>query len=220
MNALTSLGEQPLSLIVLLFLLSLLPLFVVIGTSFLKISLVLSLLRNALGIQQIPPNMAIYGLSLILSIYIMAPLGYNAKEALQNEKIALDNPVLFEKLDKSAIGPYREFLQKQTEPQHIAFFSQTTTRIWPEKIREAVPPDSLFVLIPAFTVSQLTEAFKIGLLLYLPFIAIDLIVSNVLLAMGMMMVSPVTISLPFKILLFIVIGGWERLLTQLIISYQ
>lgn len=220
MNALTSLGEQPLSLIVLLFLLSLLPLFVVIGTSFLKISLVLSLLRNALGIQQIPPNMAIYGLSLILSIYIMAPLGYNAKEALQNEKIALDNPALFEKLDKSAIGPYREFLQKQTEPKHIAFFSQTTTRIWPEKIRDAVPPDSLFVLIPAFTVSQLTEAFKIGLLLYLPFIAIDLIVSNILLAMGMMMVSPVTISLPFKILLFVVIGGWERLLTQLILSYQ
>lgn len=220
MNALASLGEQPLSLIVLLFLLSLLPLLVVIGTSFLKIALVLSLLRNALGIQQIPPNMAIYGLALILSIYIMAPLGYNAKEALQNEKLTLDNPALFEKIDRSAIEPYRAFLKKQTDPKNITFFSQTTTRIWPEKIREAVPPDSLFVLIPAFTVSQLTEAFKIGLLLYLPFIAIDLIVSNVLLAMGMMMVSPVTISLPFKILLFVVIGGWERLLTQLILSYQ
>jgi type III secretion protein R len=219
-DALTRLGDQPMSLIVLLFILSLLPLLVVIGTSFLKISLVLSLLRNALGIQQIPPNMAIYGLALILSIYIMAPLGYNAKEALEGEKLTLENPALYEKLEKSTLEPYRAFLLKHTEPRQVTFFSQTTTRIWPENIRAAIPKDSLFVLIPAFTVSQLTEAFKIGLLLYLPFIAIDLIVSNVLLAMGMMMVSPVTISLPFKILLFVVIGGWERLLTQLILSYQ
>ncbi|QLK63779.1 EscR/YscR/HrcR family type III secretion system export apparatus protein (plasmid) [Enterobacteriaceae bacterium Kacie_13] len=220
MDALSKLGEQPLSLIVLLFVLSLLPLLIVIGTSFLKISIVLSLLRNALGIQQIPPNMAIYGLSLILSIYIMAPLAYNAKEALENEKLTLDNPALYEKLDASTLEPYKQFLLKHTEPRQVMFFSKTTTRLWPEKVRQAIPENSLFVLVPAFTVSQLTEAFKIGLLLYLPFIAIDLVVSNVLLAMGMMMVSPVTISLPFKILLFVVIGGWERLLTQLILSYQ
>jgi len=220
MDALSKLGEQPLSLIVVLFALSLLPLFIVIGSCFLKISLVLSLLRNALGIQQIPPNMAIYGLSLILSIYIMAPLGYNAQEALKDEKLEMSNPALYDKLETSVIAPYRQFLLKHTEPRQIAFFSQTTTRIWPENIRKAIPADSLFVIIPAFTVSQLTEAFKIGLLLYLPFIAIDLIISNILLAMGMMMVSPVTISLPFKILLFVVIGGWERLLTQLILSYQ
>lgn len=220
MDALSKLGEQPLSLIVVLFALSLLPLFMVIGSCFLKISLVLSLLRNALGIQQSPPNMAIYGLSLILTLYIMAPLGYNARDALQGDKLDVTSPALYEKLEKDVIDPYRQFLLKHTEPRQIAFFSQTTTRIWPEKLRDVVPADSLFVVIPAFTVSQLTEAFKIGLLLYLPFIAIDLIISNILLAMGMMMVSPVTISLPFKILLFVVIGGWERLLTQLILSYQ
>lgn len=220
MDALSKLGEQPLSLVALLFILSLLPLFIVIGSCFLKISVVLSLLRNALGIQQSPPNMAIYGLSLILTLYIMAPLGYNAREALKDETPSLTSPALYDKLDTAVITPYRAFLLKHTEPRQIAFFSQTTTRLWPENIRDAVPGDSLFVVIPAFAVSQLTEAFKIGLLLYLPFIAIDLIISNILLAMGMMMVSPVTISLPFKILLFVVIGGWERLLTQLILSYQ
>jgi type III secretion protein R len=220
MDALSKLGEQPLTLVVLLFALSLLPLFVVIGSCFLKISVVLSLLRNALGIQQSPPNMAIYGLSLILSIYIMAPLGYNARIALEDEELDATNPILYEKLEKEFLNPYRQFLLKHTEPRQLAFFSETTTRIWPENIRQAIPKDSLFVVMPAFAVSQLTEAFKIGLLLYLPFIAIDLIISNILLAMGMMMVSPVTISLPFKILLFVVIGGWERLLTQLILSYR
>lgn len=220
MEIISQLGEQPLSLIALLFILSLLPLMVVVGSCFLKITVVLSLLRNALGIQQIPPNMAIYGLSLILTMYIMAPLGYNARNIISQDKINLSNPSLYEDMNKSILVPYKEFLNGQTESRHISFFSKMTAKIWPEKMVAAVPPDSLFIMIPAFTVSQLTEAFKIGLLLYLPFIAIDLIISNILLAMGMMMVSPVTISLPFKILLFVAIGGWERLLTQLVASYQ
>jgi type III secretion protein R len=92
--------------------------------------------------------------------------------------------------------------------------------VWPEKYQQALTKDSLLVMVPAFTLSQLIEAFKIGLLIYLPFVAIDLIVSNILLAMGMMMVSPMTIALPFKLLIFILMGGWEKLISQLVMSFS
>ena len=99
------------------------------------------------------------------------------------------------------------------------FFAKIGHQIWPEEYHEDLSKDSLVVLIPAFTMSQLIEAFKIGLLIFLPFVAIDIIVSNILLAMGMMMVSPMTIALPFKILIFIMMGGWEKLVTQLMLSF-
>lgn len=206
-------------LIGVLFFLSLFSLFVVAGTSFLKISVVLSLLRNALGIQQIPPNMALYGMALILSIFIMAPVVYQVSHNLQESNLTLETENLFERMDNEVIAPYKTFLEKHASQSQIDFFSKTATQLWPPEMN-VVPSDSVFIMLPAFMVSQLIDAFKIGLLLYLPFIAIDLIVSNVLLAMGMMMVSPMTISLPFKILLFVMINGWERVLSQLILSYQ
>ena len=100
------------------------------------------------------------------------------------------------------------------------FFLNSTQRLWPEEARRDVSSDDLLILVPAFTVSELTKAFEIGFLLYLPFIAIDLIVSNILLAMGMMMVSPLTISLPFKLFLFVVVDGWTRLIHGLVLSYE
>lgn len=220
MEWLAKYGDQPLSLIAVLLLLSLLPLLVVIGTSFLKISIVLSLLRNALGIQQIPPNMAIYAMSLILTMFIMAPVGYQINDNVTTSPLAIEDAHVFERIDNQVLMPWRQFMLQHTQKKQIRFFSQTATQMWPENVRKDMSPESIFVVLPAFMVSQLTEAFKIGLLLYLPFIAIDLIVSNILLAMGMMMVSPMTISLPFKILVFIMVGGWERLLTQLILSYR
>ncbi|MGL5968934.1 MAG: type III secretion system export apparatus subunit SctR [Kluyvera sp.] len=220
MDWLIKYGDQPLSLIALLFILSLLPLIVIIGTSFLKISIVLSLLRNALGIQQIPPNLAIYSMSLILTIFIMAPVGYKISDNVKMAPFTLESENVFSKVDTQMITPWREFMLQHTQKKQVTFFSNTATQLWPENVRQDIPADSIFVVLPAFMVSQLIESFKIGLLLYLPFIAIDLIVSNILLAMGMMMVSPMTISLPFKILVFIMIGGWERLLTQLILSYK
>jgi type III secretion protein R len=220
MEWLTKYGDQPLTLIVVLVLLSLLPMLVVIGSSFLKISIVLSLLRNALGIQQVPPNMAIYSMALILTMFIMAPVGYQISNNMEGVPFTLDDANVFDRVDTQMLVPWRQFLEHNTQKKQIQFFSQTATRLWPQEIRKQMPEDSLFVVLPAFMVSQLVEAFKIGLLLYLPFIAIDLIVSNILLAMGMMMVSPMTISLPFKILVFVTIGGWERLLSQLILSYK
>ncbi|MBY4897882.1 type III secretion system export apparatus subunit SctR [Cupriavidus sp. AU9028] len=214
-----SIANQPLQLILLLLALSLLPLFVVMGTAFLKISIVLSTLRNALGIQQIPPNMAIYGLSLVLTLFIMAPVGLAISDNLKANPVKLESENVFEQVETSVLDPYRQFIQGKTSAQQVRFFMDIGEKMWPEPYRSRIPADSLVVLIPAFTVSELIEAFKIGLLLYLPFVAIDLIVSNVLLAMGMMMVSPVTISLPIKLLVFVLVGGWEKLLGQLIQSY-
>lgn len=215
-----SFASSPIQLIAVLFVLSLLPLIAILGSSFLKISIVLSMLRNALGIQQIPPNIAIYGLSLILTAFIMAPIGMAISDNLKQAQISADAPDFYQQVDQNVLKPYRGFLARHAKPEQVKFFSDIGKKMWPEEYRSRIPDDSLVVLMPAFAVGQLIESFKIGLLLYLPFIAIDLIVSNVLLAMGMMMMSPMTIALPLKLLVFVLVGGWERLLAQLLASYS
>ncbi|EBJ7484113.1 EscR/YscR/HrcR family type III secretion system export apparatus protein [Salmonella enterica] len=211
--------HQPYALIILLVCLSILPFIVVSCTSFLKIAVVFSLLRNALGIQQIPPNMAIYGLALILTFFIMAPVGMSINDNIQKEPFSISDSSLYENIDKAVIKPYLSFLKKNTKAKQIRYFSQVGNKIWPKKYQQRLNENSLFVMLPAFGITQLDEAFKIGLLLYLPFVAIDLIVSNILLALGMMMVSPTTISLPFKIMLFIIAGGWQYLIEKLVLSF-
>ncbi|HGJ5856359.1 type III secretion system export apparatus subunit SctR [Arsenophonus nasoniae] len=215
-----SLFNNPMQLIVVLFCLSIMPLFAVMGTSFLKISIVLSMLRNALGIQQIPPNMAIYGLALILTLFTMAPVGFAIRDNIKAQPIDWNSVNSMEQIDSSVITPYRDFLKKNTSEEQIKFFTQIGYKIWPKQYQTSLSPNSLLVMVPAFTMSQLIAAFKIGFLIYLPFVAIDLIVSNVLLAMGMMMVSPMTIALPFKLLIFILMGGWDKLIGQLMVSFS
>jgi len=212
------LPDSPWQLIVLLFVLSLLPLAMVMGTSFLKLAVVFSILRNALGIQQVPPNMALYGLALVLSVFIMAPTVLAVK-AQWHPVTTVDAPVWMSGWDSHALGPYRQFLQKNSDEKEARYFRNLIAKTWPEDARRRVKPDSLLILLPAFTVSQLTQAFRMGLLIYLPFLAIDLLVSNILLAMGMMMVSPMTISLPFKLLIFLLAGGWDLILSQLVQSF-
>jgi len=211
---------DPFYLILGLAAIALVPFFAVMATSFVKIAVVIGLLRNALGIQQIPPNMAIYGLSIILTAYIMAPVGIATYEEFSNNPISLQNTEELKALLETASGPYKEFLVRHGSEDEQAFFLETAEDIWPEEVAQSLEEDSLFVLIPAFTASELTNAFEIGFLIYLPFLAIDLIISNILLAMGMMMVSPMTISLPFKLLLFVLMDGWVRLIHGLVLSYQ
>ena len=218
---------DPFGLIVLLIGMSLMPFLAMIATSYLKIVVVMSLIRNALGIQSIPPNMVINALAMILSFYIMAPMVGESwtrlREGLKDNK----PEVLYQtELAAEAAEPFREFLVEQTDEKQIAFFTRTAERLWATKDENGqlqpavVDPQSFFVLLPAFCVSELTKAFQIGFLVYLPFIAIDIIVSNILLAMGMMMVSPVTISLPFKLLLFVMVNGWTLLIQGLVQSYM
>ena len=229
---------NPFLLIILLVGLSLLPFVAMVATSYLKIVVVMSLIRNALGIQSIPPNMVVNALAMILTFYIMAPVmgeSWNiAKTEMARYSKAADasarqtggQPAQFPNyLETDAVAkaaePFREFLSKHTSDRERAFFVHTAERLWAKDPDEpaVVDQDSFYILIPSFCVSELTKAFQIGFLVYLPFIAIDIIVSNILLAMGMMMVSPVTISLPFKLLLFVMVNGWTLLVQGLIRGY-
>ena len=211
---------DPPVLIALLGTLGVMPFLIVMGTCFVKLVVVFALVRNALGIQSIPPNIAMHGLALILTVYIMMPVILESYENLADRNVSYDN---LEEIGASlggALAPYRAFLEKHAGEKHVDFFIETAGSLWGEERQHELNRDNLFILIPAFVVSELTSAFAIGFLIYLPFIVIDLIISNILLAMGMMMMSPMTISLPLKLLLFVFLDGWEQLIQGLILSYQ
>ncbi len=198
------------------------PFLLVMATSYVKIIVVMSLVRNALGIQQIPPNIALHALAIVLTIYIMFPTGAEVFEAVSSmdREVSLQDPDALVEAFVVGSEPFKAFLSKHTNEEQTYFFLDSAKQIWPVKYHGDLKSDSLFVLLPSFTVSELASAFEVGFLLYLPFVAIDLIISNILLAMGMMMVSPMTISLPFKLLLFVLLDGWSRLIGGLILSYQ
>ncbi len=223
----------PGSALITVVLISLAPFFAVMVTSFTKIVVVLSLLRNAMGLQQVPPNVVLNGLALILSVYVMYPTLQQMQTAAYSETTPLgtmpgDAPAMANALDNSgdlfsmadrAKEPLRAFLLKHSDPRERQFFLRTQQRIGdPVKAREMTDKDFI-VAIPAFVVKELKLAFQLGFLIFLPFLVIDMVVSNILLAMGMMMLSPVTISLPFKILLFVLIDGWVKLSHGLVLSY-
>lgn len=212
---------DPFYLIAVLIILGLAPFVAMIVTSYVKLVVVMSLIRNALGIQQIPPNMVINGLAMILSMYIMNPVAQETYEILRDRWETIDTKDIssIESVVVEAKEPLKAFLLKHTNERERLFFYQAAKELWPEERAANLSDDDMMVLAPAFTVSELTEAFQIGFLIYLPFIAIDIIVSNILLSMGMMMVSPMTISLPFKLLLFVVIDGWARLIHGLLLTY-
>ena len=230
---------DPFSLIVLFVGLSLLPFVAMVATSYLKIVVVMSLIRNALGIQSIPPNMVINALTMILTFYIMAPVASESWGIAKAEYAKTQQPAAVQQPNQpsqpaaqqpgylpavDAVGkaaePFRKFLSDHTAARERAFFISTAETLWAKGDKPAViDPESFYILIPSFCVSELTKAFQIGFLVYLPFIAIDIIVSNILLAMGMMMVSPVTISLPFKLLLFVMVNGWTLLIQGLVRGY-
>lgn len=212
-------GFDPITLAVLLALMALMPTLVVVSTAFLKIVVVMSLLRNALGVQQMPPNLALYGMALILAAYVMAPVGVHMFDQIGAQPDNLKSLPAFITSVREGAEPLREFMLKNSQPEQRDFFVRTAQRMWGPRLSEGLSARDFIVLMPAFVVSELTAAFQIGFLLYLPFVVIDLIVSNILLAMGMMMVSPVTISLPLKLFLFVMVDGWSRLIQGLVLTY-
>ena len=220
-------AANPINTVILLGLLSLLPFLLMMTTSFLKFAVVFSILRNALGTQQIPPNPVIIGLAVLMSVYVMSPVGSEIYEVLEPEIQAeteadtMSNQgakFLLESFDK-ARPPMRDFLQKHAHQKEVDFFFQWAQRMGPEKWQEELDSSSLIVLIPAFAISELTEAFAIGFLIFLPFLVVDMVISNILLAMGMHMLSPVVVSLPFKLLLFVMADGWTLLTRGLLQGY-
>jgi type III secretion protein R len=210
---------DPIALALVLGLLALVPLLAVTMTAFLKISVVLSILRNALGVQQIPPNMALYALALLLTVYVMAPVGGEIAETVGKAPDATRDVRAFVGEAVKGAEPLRRFLMHNSKPEQRDFFVGTAKRLWPPRYAADLKPDDFLIVTPAFMVSELTAGFEIGFLLFLPFIVIDLVVSNILMAMGMMMVSPVTISLPLKLFLFVMIDGWSRILHGLVLTY-
>lgn len=199
------------------FALALLPMLAVSATSFVKLSIVFSLLRNALGVQQIPPNLVLYTFALILTGFIMAPTVSMIIDVTQTADEQQLN--YFEALPQ-LVAPLVEFLRIHVNLEQREFFESTAASLWGDNaVHVPEQAEEFFILLPAFMTSEIVDAFEIGFLLYLPFLAIDLIVSNVLLSLGMMMLSPVTISLPFKLLLFVAVDGWTLLVNALVLSY-
>ncbi len=212
-------GMNPIMLALFLGALSLIPLLLIICTAFLKISMVLLITRNAIGVQQVPPNIALYGIALAATLFVMAPVAHEIQQRV------IDNPLQvgsLEKLQASAttvIQPIQRFMSRNTDPDVMAHLLDNTHRMWPADMAAKADRNDLLLAIPAFVLSELQAGFQIGFLIYIPFIVIDLIVSNLLLALGMQMVSPMTISLPLKLLLFVLVQGWSRLLDSLFYSY-
>ena len=164
--------------------------------------------------------MVLNGLATILSIFIMAPVAQKTYERLEKVKQPPRSVREAGAIAKDATEPLRGFLLRHSSVRERRYFHRSASQLWSKEEAAGLTDDSLLVLLPAFTVSELTSAFKIGFLIYLPFIAIDLIISNILMAMGMMMMSPTTISIPFKLLLFVLIDGWTRLVHGLLLTYQ
>ncbi|EKF17686.1 type III secretion system export apparatus subunit SctR [Nitratireductor pacificus] len=208
-----------LGLVVAIGVVGLLPLAVVTMTGFLKISVVLFLIRNALGIQQMPPNMVLYGIALVLTAYVSAPLISEVSTRMEERQIVLQSADDVARAAELIREPLQQHLMRFTRPEERQFFLDATDRLWPERARENLRNDDLAILVPAFVASELTRAFEIGFLLYLPFLIVDIVVANILMTLGMIMVSPVLISIPLKLFLFVAIDGWSRLMHGLILSY-
>ena len=221
-----SVASRPLVLILALAALGLVPFVILMLTSFVKISVVLSVIRSALGTQQIPPTQVITGLAIILTIYIMAPVGlamYRTSEVdIQGARGDVVSGETVSKLLKAgakAREPLRDFLIKKVNMKDRSLFFNLARKMRSEQDRKELTDADFIVIIPAFVVSELKEAFQIGFILFVPFIVIDMVVANILLALGMNMLSPNTISMPFKFLLFVLVDGWYLIAKGLVVGY-
>ncbi len=201
-------------LLVLLTLLTLAPAILVMLTSFTRIIIVLSLLRNALGVQAVPANQIIIGLALFLTVFIMAPTGKEINE--QAIQPYLNNQIGQEEAQELGAQPLREFMLRQTREKDLELFINLA------KIERPGTPDDvpLHIVVPSFVVSELKTAFEIGFLLFVPFLVIDMVVASILMSMGMFMLPPIMISLPFKLLLFVMVDGWYLVVKSLVESFR
>ncbi|WNG19951.1 type III secretion system export apparatus subunit SctR [Cystobacter fuscus] len=215
-----SFAGTPLSMMGMLAVMSLLPFAVLMLTSFSKIAVVLSLARSAMGTQQAPPTLVLTGLAAVLSGHIMAPVMermYDAGQAVYEDMGS--GARILEGAGK-VTEPLRAFLIKHGSPEERARLVDLARELRPPEEAERVHEESLFVVIPAFVLTELKEAFQIGFLVFLPFLVLDMVVANVLLALGMQSLSPSQVSLPFKILLFVAVDGWSLLARGLILGYR
>ena len=219
-------ANRPLVMMIALASLGLAPFVLMMVTSFVKISVVLSIVRSAMGTQQIPPTQVITGLAIILTVYIMAPVAQEMYKAADAEGVtqgeglmsAKTVDVLIEAAGR-AKEPLRDFLLKKVTTKDRALFYSLALKLRKPEDRKGITERDFLILTPSFVVSELKEAFQIGFLLFVPFLVIDMVVANILLALGMQMLSPTTISMPFKLLLFVLVDGWYLIAKGLVIGY-
>jgi type III secretion protein R len=212
-------GAETFNLILVVAAMAFLPIVAVTVTAFAKIAIVIFIVRNALGIQQLPPNIIVYGLSIILSSYIAMPLISEAYNNIREAGLTFREFADWEEAFNRGVTPLKAFLTKHTDQKQLAFFIQSTSKVWGAGTDITVNETDLAVLVPAFLLTELTRAFEIGFMLYLPFMAIDIIVTTVLVALGMMMIPPSTIAIPFKLMLFVFLDGWTKIVQGLVLSY-
>ncbi len=222
-----SFASRPVVSLIALAALTIVPFAFMTATSFVKISVVLSILRNALGTGQVPSGTIITGLSALLTLYVMTPVGEEIVDVAgpTASQIDFDHPLegdsyeaLFESINAGK-EPLRDFLERNSGDHELALFVDLARQVRDPDRRDSVSPDDLIVLLPAFLITELAEAFQIGFLVFIPFLVVDMVVANVLLALGMHMLSPTTVSLPFKLLLFVLVDGWYLLARALILGY-
>lgn len=209
--------------------LSLLPFIIMTLTPFLKIVIVLSLLRSALGAQQAPPNQILNGVAFMLSMFVMYPTALQMYDTslktietvrAPDSLISAESSTYIIEIAKTTREPMRNFLKKNSTSAHQALFFRMAYRVLPEEHRPDLKPDDFMILMPSYITTQLKDAFEIGVLIYIPFFVIDLVTSNILLAMGMMMLSPVTISMPLKLFLLVMLDGWTLLVEGLVNTFK
>ena len=205
--------DPALQLIVLMASLSLIPFMVVSMTSFLRYMIVLSILKTALGTQQVPPAVVLVGMALVMTMYTMSPVFGEIYDKV-NPIMQKNGSVV--QIMVAGSDPLKNFMMRQTRQSDVAFFIQMSRRKAPDSPKDL----NLWEVAPAFMVSELRTAFEIGFIIFIPFIVIDLVVANILLALGMMMLSPTIISLPFKILIFVAVDGWSLIVNGLIQSFN
>lgn len=217
-------SDMPVELIALIAGLAVVPFFLVLVTSFAKIAVVLSLLRYAIGVPQVPSNRIITGLAIVLSILVMAPVGEAVwaevrpwVEQTAEEREAWESSTYLE-MGQQAVEPLRAFLVKHADPVELEQMAEVAAQLRPAEDQEVATTD-LSVAIPAFVLTELTEAFTIGVLLFIPFLIIDLIVANILFTVGLTSLTPTTVSLPFKLLLFVLVDGWYLVIRGLLLGY-
>lgn len=203
-----------LNIVVILTLLVLAPSLVVMATSFVRILIVLSFLRTAMGTQQSPPTQLLVSFALILTMFIMEPVAKESYEVGIKPYIAKEIP--YDEAFLRSVKPFKDFMIRNTRPKDLALFYRIRNMENPQTIDDV----SLTTVLPAFIISEMKTAFQIGFLLYLPFLVIDMVISSILMAMGMMMLPPTMISLPFKILIFILVDGFNLLTMNLVQSFR
>lgn len=212
-------AAPPLQMMALLVALSLVPFAVVLLTSFGKMAVVLALTRSALGTQQAPPTLVLTGLAIVLSFHVMAPVGSAMADGLRDSWGGGSDAASLFAAAEAALSPLREFLLRHGSEASRQQFLELAVELRGEGV-EAPSPEALSIIVPAFVVTELSEAFQLGFMIFLPFLVLDMVVANVLLALGMQTLSPSQVSLPFKLLLFVSVDGWALLSRGLVLGYR